>query len=157
MDREKSGTRPARARQLSGFTLVELVMVIVLVGVIAAVAVPKISGLVEEAKRAATLEEMLTLRRAIIGDDASVSAGHPVSRGYEGDVGSLPSSLSDLVTKPGGVPAWDRSTQTGWNGPYIDSGGGYLSDAWGIAYTYNPGQRTITSSAGGGTAITVNF
>ena len=132
-------------------------MVIALVGVIAAVAVPKISGVVEEAKRAATLEEMRTLRRAIIGDDASVSAGHPVSRGYEGDVGALPSSLADLATKPGGVPAWNRYTQTGWNGPYIDSGGGYLSDAWGTAYTYNAGQRAITSSAGGGTAITVNF
>ena len=149
--------KPFRTREPSGFTLVELVMVIALLGVVAAVAVPKLSGVLEEARRSATLEEMSALRGAIIGDDASVSAGHPVSRGYEGDVGALPSSLADLVTRPGGVAAWDRYTQTGWNGPYIDSGGGYATDAWGNAYTYNSGQRTITSSAGGGTAITVYF
>ncbi len=132
-------------------------MVVVLLGVLAAMAVPKLSGVVEESKRAATLEELLTLRRAIIGDDSSVSGGHPVSRGYEGDVGALPSSLADLVTRPGGVAAWDRYTQTGWNGPYVDSGGGYATDAWGNAYTFNAGQRTISSTAAGGAAITVNF
>ncbi len=157
MVEKETRAKRTRQREPSGFTLVELVMVIALLGIVAAVAVPKLSSVLDEAKRSATQAEMMALRRAIIGDDSSVSAGHPVSRGYEGDVAALPSSLADLVTKPGGVAAWDRYTQTGWNGPYVDSGGGYATDAWGNAYTYNSGQRTITSSAGGGTAITVNF
>lgn len=151
------GTGWRKVRISPGFTLIEMVMVIVLLGILGAVAVPRISGLVEGARRAATLEEMLALRCAIAGDGSTVSAGHPVARGYEADVGTLPSSLTDLVTKPGGVPSWNRHTQTGWDGPYIVSDGGYLTDAWGDSYQYDTGQRTITSTAGGGEQIVVNF
>jgi len=152
----RAGRKSARWGAPCGFTLVELVVVIVVLGVVAAVAVPRVSSMVDEAKRAATLKEMNALREAIMGNTSQVSGGDPAGGGYEGDVGALPSSLQDLVTKPGGVSAWDRYTQTGWNGPYVDSGGGYLTDAWGDAYQYNAGQRTITSTAGGGASIVVN-
>jgi general secretion pathway protein G len=140
-----------------GFTLIELVMVIVLLGVVAGLAVPKVSGLLEETRRAATLKEMVAIAGAITGDASEVAAGAPVSRGYEPDVGALPASLSDLVTRPAGIPAWDRHTQTGWNGPYVRSDGGYLTDAWDQPYEYDALLREIRSTAGGAGEIVIRF
>jgi MSHA pilin protein MshA len=47
-------TRHAPQRRQRGFTLIELVMVIVLIGVLAAIALPKFVDLSSDAKRAAT-------------------------------------------------------------------------------------------------------
>jgi len=84
-------------------------------------------------------------------------AGAATVRGYENDVGSLPPDLTGLVSKPAGVSNWDRFTQTGWNGPYIDSNNSdYLTDSWGTSYIYDSGARTI-KSVGGPDTITVAF
>ena len=145
-----------RARARAGFTLIELVLIIVVIGILSAVAVPKISSVLDESKRSATLKEMNALRQAIVGDASQLSGGHPVRGGYEGDVGALPGSLSDLIAKPGGVASWDRHTQTGWDGPYITRDG-YGTDAWGNAYQYSAAERTLTSTGGGGAAIVLDF
>ncbi len=136
----------------SGFTLIELVIVIVIVGVLAAVGIPVIGGMIDSSKENATKRELLLLKTAIVGQTGAAEL-----RGYENDVGSLPPDLTGLVSKPAGVANWDRFTQTGWNGPYIESNNNeYLDDAWGVNYIYNPGVRTIMS-AGGSDTLTVVF
>ncbi|MDF1544353.1 MAG: prepilin-type N-terminal cleavage/methylation domain-containing protein [bacterium] len=139
-----------------GFTLIELVIVIVVLGIIAAVAIPRFGALTENSKVTATQSEMQTLKRAIVGNPEAVSGGEFVDRGYEGDVGFLPNSLSDLVSKPDSVAAYDKLTRLGWNGPYIDGSADYLNDSWGNSYSYDIGNRNIMS-VGGTDTIVVNF
>ena len=136
----------------SGFTLIELVIVIVVLGVLASVGIPVIGSMIGSSRENATKGEMLLLKTAIVGQTGAATV-----RGYENDVGSLPPDLTGLVSKPAGVSDWDRFTQTGWNGPYIGSNNNdYLTDAWGTSYIYDGGARTI-KSIGGPDTITVVF
>ncbi len=140
----------------TGFTLIELVIVIVVLGIIAAVAIPRFGTIVDSSKVTATRSEMQTLKRAIVGNPEAVSGGEYVDRGFEDDVGFLPNSLADLVTKPDSISAYDKLTRLGWNGPYIDGAADYLNDSWGSAYGYEVGSRRIFS-IGGTDSIVVNF
>ncbi len=137
-----------------GFTLIELVMVIVVLGLVAAIVIPRMGGLSESSRITATESEMLMLKRAIVGNPSAVAEGRYYDVGFEGDVGHPPASLAELGSKPDTVPEYDKFTRIGWNGPYIDtSGGEYLTDAWGAAYIYNPSLRTIMSVGGSDTII----
>lgn len=135
----------------SGFTLIELVIIIVVVGVLATTAIPVIGKMVASSREAATKQEILTLVTAITGRADSEQ------RGYENDVGSPPPTLSGLVSKPVGVASYDRFTRVGWNGPYIrQNNDDYLKDAWGADYVYSQIARTI-QSVGGPDTITAEF
>lgn len=154
------GTRlnvPTNKLDQFGFTLIELVIILVVLGILAAVAVPKFGNMAESSKANATRDEMRSLKRAIVGNPEAVSGGEYIDRGFEGDVGFVPSLLSDLVIKPGSVAAYNKLTRLGWNGPYIDSSGGsYLKDAWNSAYVYQSGNRRIIS-VGGSDSLIVSF
>lgn len=131
-----------------GFTLVELVIIIVVLGIVAAVAIPRYGNLTEAAKINATRSEMEIIKRAITGNARLIAGGEYIDCGFEGDVGFVPSRLQDLITKPDSIPTYDKFTRRGWNGPYLDStGGAYLTDAWLVPYLFDPATRTITSTA----------
>lgn len=147
----KSAHPHCRLYDSRGFTLIELVVVIIVLGIMAGVAIPVIGSFVNSSKETATKEEMQRLARALSGSETGSD------RGYEGDVGQLPSSLADLTAKPGSVPAWNAFTHVGWNGPYVDStDGNYLKDAWGQNYIYDTIARTL-ESVGSGSSIIINF
>jgi len=136
---------------VTGFTLIELVMVIAVLGIMAAVAIPVIGTFIGSAQETATKDELRLLARAIAGSDEARD------RGFEGDIGFPPSSLADLARKPDSLSVWDPFLDLGWNGPYIDSTGGeYLRDAWDSSYVYDPVARTI-ESIGSGSSISINF
>jgi len=136
----------------SGFSLVELVIIIVVLGILAAVAVPMFGNMINSSKISATKSELESLKRAIVGNPRVVAGGELVDRGYQGDVGTAPAQLADLVTKPGSVAAYNKITRIGWNGPYIDDNNGdYLKDAWGNNYLYDQSGRTLKSVNGADT------
>ncbi|RKX27924.1 MAG: hypothetical protein DRP47_05720, partial [Candidatus Zixiibacteriota bacterium] len=134
-----------RFKQKSGFTLVELVMMIVIVGILATIATRKMSDTVEDARYQQTKKELDHLAYAIVGNPELYSKGARSDFGYVGDVGALPPNLNALVTNPGSYSTW--------NGPYIDSGSSgtdHLTDAWGTAYTFTD---TLVRSSGSGSNI----
>jgi len=137
--------------------LIELVIIIVVLGILAAVAIPKFSDISDSSKVTATKKEMQNLQRAIVGNPSIIAGGQYIDRGFEGDIGFLPQQLVDLVAKPDSIPTYNRLTRIGWNGPYIEStDNSYLIDAWGNNYIYQRSSRTITAINGTDT-LKINF
>lgn len=133
-----------RLRTTRGFTLIELVTVIIIVAILATVAVRKMSDSVENARVEHTRREMLALARAIVGNDNLYSDGVRTDFGYMGDVGALPTGLDDLVANPG-LATWD--------GPYMhrgQTGDDFKRDGWDAAYVF---ADTIIRSTGSGSAL----
>lgn len=140
-----------------GFTLIELVVIIITLGLLAAVAVPKFADMADASKVTATQQELTTLKRAIVGNPQVVAGGTYVDRGFEGDIGFPPNRLEDLVVRPDSVAVYNPLTRLGWNGPYLDStGGDYRRDAWGANYSYVLGSRQILA-VGGSDTLSILF
>ena len=103
----------------SAFTLIELLLVLVILGVLAAVVVPKFTGRTEDAKIKACQAEMSGVMTAL--------------GTYEVDCGSYPTTdqgLLALVQNPG-IDAWKR--------PYLPK---VPVDPWGHDYIYrSPGSN----------------
>ena len=149
----------------AGFTLIELVMVIVVMAALAAVSVPRINDFITNSKIQASKNEMLQIRAAISGTPDRTAGGRYVDRGYIGDVGAVPSTFNDLISNPG-LPAYNYFSRTGWNGPYLvdDGSGEVLRDAWLVNYVLNVADSTIRSfgpdkidNSGGGDDIVIKF
>lgn len=137
-----------------GFTLIELVIVIVILGIVAAIAIPRMGNLTDSSKASVTQSELTMLKRAIVGNPKVVSGGQFIDVGFEGNTGFPPQALADLTIKPDSVAVYNKFTRLGWNGPYVDSAGGdYLKDSWGSNYILNASARTITSVGGPDTII----
>ena len=99
-------------RTASGFSLIELLVVLVILGLIAGLVVPNIIGRTEVAKSRAAKAAVQQLSSAVDG--------------YYLDVGNPPDSLEDLVKQPGGVD--------NWRGPYAKNS--LITDPWGNQYQY---------------------
>jgi len=107
-----------KSRKQRGFTLVELLLVLVILALIAGLVLPGIIGKAEGAKARAASSQISRISMAV--------------ETFYLDTGSTPGSLSELVDEPGDV--------RGWNGPYIKSS--ILKDPWGKDYQFrNPGQH----------------
>jgi len=102
-----------------GFTLVEILLVVTIIGILAALVIPKIAGKSDEARRKAAFSD--------------VNGGIKTALGmYEVDTGRYPASLNDLLVQPSDVK--------GWKGPYLD--GPLPQDPWGHPYVYvYPGRK----------------
>lgn len=101
-----------------GFSLIELLVVLVILGLIAGLVVPNIMGRGEDAKARTAVAEVQRLSMAV--DEFYL------------DTGRAPRELRELVEAPGNV--------SNWNGPYINESN--LDDPWGNPYTYRfPGEH----------------
>lgn len=133
----------------NGFSLIELLIVIIIIGIMTALAMQSMTVLVKDARTIKTKREMEMLSHAIVGDPSLMSSATRADFGYVGDIGAFPSSLQDLYSNPGGYATW--------SGPYIKPGfsedvAGFKTDEWGKAYTYTGG--VTISSTGSGSTIT---
>lgn len=120
-------TRPDRKSGLSltGFTLIELMIVVVILAVLAAAVVPRLAGRTQQARIA-------TAKMDISGN---INVALDL---YELDNGRYPSTeqgLASLITKPSSSPA-----PANWNGPYLKK---KPADPWGNEYKYvSPGAHS---------------
>jgi general secretion pathway protein G len=116
-------TAPARRhRPQHAFTLIELLLVLVILGVLAAIVVPKFAGRTEQAR--------LTAAQTQIGTFGTALDAFEVDNGYypKGRNG-----LQDLVAAP-------RDAQN-WKGPYMKNE--IPLDPWGNPYIYDcPGKHS---------------
>ena len=107
------------------FTLIELLLVLVILGILAAIVVPKFSGRTEQARQTAALSQIATFGTAL--DAFEVDTGH-YPKGKNG--------LFDLVQQP-------RDAQN-WKGPYMKNE--IPKDPWGSEYVYEcPGKHNPSS------------
>jgi len=136
-----------------GFTLIELVLTILLIGLMAGVSVPYLKDSANASRYEATREKMEKIREAMLGTPAVDNSGRRTQFGYVGDWGGLPLALSSLVTAQ--TPAWTMNTAqaigAGWRGPYLEEkmlgSEGVTKDKWGFTFAYNPAANppTLTS------------
>lgn len=113
----------SKYRHTAGFTLIELMLVVIIIGVIAAIAVPRLAGNTEKARIAAT-------QQTISSVEASLD-------NFELNVGRYPTTeegLQSLISRPPGIGEEDE-----WAGPYMRE---IPYDAWNrpLIYRY-PGER----------------
>jgi general secretion pathway protein G len=109
-----------------GFTLIELMLVVIIIGALAAMVVPRFAGRSEQAK--------ISVAKADI--HANISSALDL---YELDNGRYPTTeqgLNALRTKPTGFPE-----AVNWNGPYLRK---EPMDPWGNPYQYRyPGTHSF--------------
>ncbi len=106
----------------AGFTLVEMLVVITIIGLIMALVAPRVLGYLSESKAKAAKIQIESFGSAL--DLFYLDSGRYPS-GSEG--------LAALVQRPGNVPTW--------NGPYL-KGGIVPADPWGKPYAYRaPGEH----------------
>ena len=107
-------------RRSAGFTLVEIMVVVVILGILAVLIVPRVLGRSDEARQAAAKHDVATIMQSL--------------KLYRLDNGRYPTNeqgLQALVTKPSVAPA-----PSNWK-PYLDK---VPKDPWGNTYQYlSPG------------------
>lgn len=120
---DASGRRRPLSRREAGFTLLELLVVLAILGLLIGLVAPRVLGVFGTAK-----EKIVRLNIANLGTDLDM---------YKLDVGSYPSTeqgLQALLIRPADIANWD--------GPYI-KGTRLPVDPWGHPYVYrSPSERT---------------
>ncbi len=116
---EKTAVQTLRA----GFTLMEILVAVAIIGILGAVAVQTITGNIEKAKVTAAKESCANIANAVTS--------------YYLDNKKYPNDLKDLITAKGD------------DEPILQGGEGALEDPWGNEYKYErKGKRIVVISAG---------
>ena len=110
-----------RKTSVTGFTLIEIMLVVIIIGTLVAMVMPRLTGRGEQARIAAAKADI----------QSNIATALKL---YELDNGVFPSTeegLNALLNKPSSCP--------NWNGPYLER---KPLDPWGREYKYkSPGEH----------------
>lgn len=118
----RTSSNIGRRRDPRGFTLIEAIVVIVIIGILATIIAPRLIGRVGQAKRSAAESNATAIANAL--------------KLYQADYGALPESgnLSALAARP---------TSADHKGPYLDNAD-MLKDPWGKPFILIvPGEKNF--------------
>lgn len=101
-------------RRNKGFTLIEMLIVIVIIGLLLSLVAPNLMGGADKAKRQVAAAQLKNVETAL--------------ETFYLDVGKYPDSLGELM----------QSSKSGWSGPYMKKA--VPNDPWGKPFVYrSPG------------------
>lgn len=102
----------------SGFSLMEIMIAVMILGLVAGLVGPKVFQMLENAKKTSAMSEIKAFKGAITM--------------YKSNTGAYPSKLTDLIKKPK-----DERIAKKWQGPYIEKESEETpEDPWGNKYSY---------------------
>lgn len=128
-------------RNRKGFTLIEMLIVIVVIAILALIVIPRLLGAGRRAKESALRGDLQQLRNAI--------------QQFEADCGDFPATLDQLVLDPSTPPSGNGGQglaldSTGYKGPYLRTpDGGLPKDPFTNAadWTYTADQGDVHSAS----------
>ncbi|PKO91715.1 MAG: hypothetical protein CVU15_08875 [Betaproteobacteria bacterium HGW-Betaproteobacteria-1] len=116
-------------RHATGFTLVELLLILFILGSLALLTTAVIDGVDEQGRYDDTKQRLTLIKRAIVGDPTRTVNGEPEISGFVADMGRLPACLRELLDgkcadADPDPAAWALDAQSGiwagWRGPYLE-------------------------------------
>lgn len=148
-------------KQQGGFTLLELVVVVAVLGLITNLATEYVAMNINQQRFETTQDRLEEIKYAIVGDDTRTANGQPDLVGFVHDMGRLPIQLSELYEEPTDCDPDTVGDQTcaasynsvlkrtiGWRGPYI-SQDIVTNDGWGNgAWNYESDTDAVIVSNG---------
>lgn len=117
-----------------GFTLVELLIVIAIIGVLASIVLASLRYARNNALKAKAQAELDGIRAAmeVMASDTEEWPGHQTPNEVN-ETSSPPNEIDDITAESAGLAATDGSYEN-WNGPYIEPG---MLDPWGNPYFFD--------------------
>ncbi|MCA9057951.1 MAG: prepilin-type N-terminal cleavage/methylation domain-containing protein [Planctomycetaceae bacterium] len=132
--------RLAPAQKRSGFTLIELVIVVLVLGIIAAIAAPKIFDVTNDARENGTRQSLTTMRNAL--------ELYRVQNGFYPAASGIESALQPML-QGGRIPAPQVGQTAGDNSIRSFSGTFTATNAGGWAYDQGTGELHIDDASYG--------
>lgn len=127
--------KPRLAATTYGFTLLEMLLVVFLMGMLAVAATAMVDGFDDQQRFELTRSRLAQIRMAVIGDASRTLNGERELSGFVADMGRLPNDLQELVELTGtpwgddvlsyqglsDVSPVNIELYGGWRGPYLDA------------------------------------
>jgi type II secretion system protein G len=132
----------SRMRRLhKGFTLIEMLIVIVVIAILAVIVIPRLMGATRKAKEATLKADLKQIRDAI--------------ESFEANTAAYPPTLADLVAANGAAISADSDgrgmsiDRDAYTGPYVVSPGGIPVDPFtgDVDWTYDNATGVVHSSS----------